>query len=163
MHDIVLYIIIFGLIILFSWIYLNKKEKIKTFSLGTKYYSYGNIDILIEKQNSKIRFIIINLSQNVLDQNIEIDNVSLELLNDENNELLAKINLKDVLGDKIFLKDDKINIDYESLKSFLKENNFEKKLFRFIIEFNKTKILKSVVLMLNKRWSLYVPDRGKYN
>ena len=163
MHDIVLYILIFGLIILFTWIYLDKKERIKTFSLGIKYYSYGNIDILIEKQNSKIRYIIINISQNVQKQNIDLDNVSLELLNEKENELLIKIKLNEALGNNLIIKNDQVFINYESFKSFLKENNFENKLFRFTVEFGKTKILKSVVLMLNKRWSIYVPDRGKYN
>ena len=142
---------------------MDKKERIKTFSLGIKYYSYGNIDILIEKQNSKIRFIIINLSQNVQKQNIDLDNISLELLNEKENELLIKIKLNEALGNNLIIKNDQVFIDYESFKSFLKENNFENKLFRFTVEFGKTRILKSVVLALNKRWTIYVPDRGKYN
>jgi hypothetical protein len=160
MQDIITYIVVFLIIIIFTWIYYGKKDKSKIYSLGKKYYSYGSIDILIEKINSEIKNLIIKPSFKE-SHNPELNKIKIELIDPETNKTIVQYELNDVI--KLNITSSSYLVDFNSFKTFLKIKNHEKSYFRFVIYGNETKKLKSVILSLNKKWNVFVPDTGNYN
>jgi hypothetical protein len=166
MEDIIIYVVVFGLIIMFTWIYYGNKDKIKLFSLGRKNYSFGYIDILIEKHGSIIKFIKIKIY--IKDGNKQNnETIYMELILNKNNRKMiiiepsvihfTELNINILDNSKEYL------LEFNNFKDFMEKNNFQKDSFRFVYQFNETKKMKTVILSINKRWSLYVPDTGNYN
>ncbi len=154
MEDILGYIIIFGLLIAFIWIYFSKKEKRKEFSLTKKNYSFGSINLLIRKKASEIECLLLQV--NPATSNAEI---LLELI--KSNRTVETF----LLPQELIIKENTENycILFEELKTYLKNKAGIFDSFRFVIILKNNNKLKTGILAFNKRYSVYIPDTGRYN
>ena len=154
MEDILGYIIIFGLIITFTWIYFSKNEKSKTFSLTKKVYSFGWVDLKVRKKGSETDCLLFEFST-------EINNpvIKLELI--KNNRTIEQMPLPEGLVAED--EENMICINYDAFKDALKEKNALFDSFRFTITGDNDKKLKTGIVAFNKRYSVFVPDTGHYN
>ena len=158
MENILTYIIIFGLLIIFTLIYFSAKEKSKKIPLTKKNYSFGSINVLLEKRGSEFESLIVQLifSKN---SSVEIKEVFIELI-DKNGEF-SKLSLPN----EIFLKtiDNEYFLNYSEIDTLLfeKRNLFQS--FRLVAIIDGNRKLKSGILSFNKNRKLVVPDSGNYN
>ncbi len=162
MEDIITYIFIFGLIIIFTWFYLGKRENKKSFSLGKKYYAYVDIDVIIVKKSSQIEKILIRLSP-FPGINLKSEDLIMESVEPNGTGIIKKIEVFEALGKDLSINNNEFHIGFPALKQYLMAENLDKNNFRFVVKLNSTKNLKTVLLALNKKWSVYVPDTGRYN
>ena len=157
MEDIISYIIVFGLIITFTWIYFSKKEKGKRFSLTKKEYSFGSIEVWVEKKGSDIVSLAIDIVFGK--DNYQADSIFVDLIDKDRNIETLKIPLEIIIKDR----KDSFVIDYSGFSKLVKEKQNSFETFRFTAELPESRKLKTGWMAFNKRWSLYVPDTGKYN
>ena len=154
MEDILGYIIIFGLLIAFTWIYFSKKEKRKEFSLTNKKYSFGSIDLLVRKKASEIECLLLKI--NPASSNAEI---VLDLI--KSNRTVDSL----LIPPDLIVEENTENycILFDELKMFLKDKTGTFDSFRFVIILKNNNKLKTGILAFNKRYSVYIPDTGRYN
>ena len=157
MEDIISYIIVFGLIITFTWIYFSKKEKGKRFSLTRKDYSFGSIEVWVEKKGSDI----VSLAVEIISGKdvYQTDSLFVDLMDKKRNIETLQIPQEIIINDR----KESFVIDYIGFSNLVKENQNSFETFRFTAEFPDSRKLKTGWMAFNKRWSLYVPDTGKYN
>jgi len=154
LEDILGYIIIFGLIIAFTWIYYSKKEKRKEFSLTNKNYSFGSINLLIRKKATEIECLLLKINPEA--SNAEI---MLELI--KSNRTVETF----LLPSELIIKENTKNycILFDELKIYLKDKSGTFDSFRFVIINKNNNKLKTGIIAFNKRYSVFVPDTGFYN
>ena len=158
MENILTYIIIFGLLIIFTLVYFSSKEKSKKIPLTKKNYSFGSIHVLLEKRGSEFESLIVQLifSKN---SSVEIMDVFIELI-DKNGEF-SKLSLPN----EIFLKtiDNEYFLNYSEIDTLLFEKRDLFQSFRLVALIDGNRKLKSGILSFNKNRKLVVPDSGNYN
>jgi hypothetical protein len=157
MEDIISYIIVFGLIITFTWIYFSKKEKGKRFSLTKKEYSFGSIEVWVEKKGSDIVSLAVEIVSGKDDY--QPDSLFVDLMDKNRNIEALPIPSEIVIAER----KDNFVIDYSGFSKLIKENQNSFETFRFTAGLPDSRKLKTGWMVFNKRWSLYVPDTGKYN
>ncbi len=157
MEDILTYGIVFGLLIIFTYVFLSKKDKTKRFSLSQKIYSYGNIDVRLEKQGKEITFLVIKYS--LKDVSPDYFKLTSEMVLIDNSILLVEIPQENIL----FENKSVLKIPFDVFSNLLKEKTKQLNYFKIVITFASNKKLKSGILAFNKRWNIYAPDSGKYN
>ncbi len=155
MQDILTYVIIFGLLIVFTYVFLSNKEKTKQFVLSQKDYSFGSLKVLVEKQNKEIKSLIVNPyikqgNETVLDITAEVT-------------LKNKETLVIDLAGNIIETEAGISIPFTKFTEMFQEMTNKLEYFKIVITFASNKKLKSGNLAFNKKWSIYTPDTGKYN
>lgn len=157
MEDILTYIIIFGLLIVFASVFLYNKGKVRIFKLSSKEYSYGVLEIMIEKKGKQLNYIIINPTFKEKDK--KISDILVEQISKDKTSLSNKIprEIIEVNDEGLF------KISYGNFKQLLKANSKDIKYFKIIVTFSKNRKLKSGTLSFNKNWNIYVPDTGTYN
>jgi len=154
LEDILGYIIIFGLLIAFTWIYFSKKEKRKEFSLTNKKYSFGSIDLLVRKKASEIECLLLKI--NPASSNAEI---VLDLI--KSNRTVDSL----LIPPDLIVEENTENycILFDELKMFLKDKTGTFDSFRFVVINKNSHKLKTGIIAFNKRYSVFVPDTGFYN
>lgn len=158
MEDILTYVIVFGLLILFAFFFLSNKEKKKELLLTEKDYSFGSIRIFIEKHGKASKYLIIEI-----------------LAKNPTQDFPATLTAEIVLADRTTLeleipndmitvqKTDKFKVDYEVFHQLITAGSYPIQQFRIVATLTNNKKLKSGILAFNKKWSLYTPDTGAYN
>jgi len=158
MENILTYIIIFGLLIVFTLVYFSSKEKSKKIPLTKKNYSFGSIHVLLEKKGSEIESLIVQL---IFPKNssVEVKDVFIELI-DKNGEF-SKLSLPN----EIFLKtiDNEYFLNYSEIDTLLFEKRDFFQSFKLVALIDGNRKLKSGILSFNKNRKLVVPDSGNYN
>jgi len=158
MENILTYIIIFGLLIIFTLIYFSSKEKIKKIPLTKKNYSFGSINVLLEKRGSETESLIVQLifSKN---SSVEVKDVFIELI-DKSGEF-SKLSLTN----EMFFKttDNEYFLSYSEIDTLLFEKRDLFQYFRLVALIDGNRKLKSGMLSFNKNRKLGVPDSGNYN
>ncbi|RLD91319.1 MAG: hypothetical protein DRJ09_01400 [Bacteroidetes bacterium] len=158
MEDILTYIIIFGLLILFAIVFLSKNEKKKEFLLTKKDYSFGSLKVLIEKQGKEIRFLIIETLLNTPNQYPPLT-LSVEAVLKDRSTLLIE------LSNELFTSSEayRYKVDYNELYKLITTRCNRLQHFRLVATFTDNKKLKSGILAFNKKWNIITPDTGTYN
>jgi len=159
LEDTLGYIIVFGLIIVFTLIYFSKKENEKLFSLTKKLYSFGSFDVLIKKKGSDIEHII--LKTETFGQSFnQPSEIILEIPFNENNKTKTVIKLP---ANIIYSQSvNEYHINYNDFSIFMEHHRKQHQPFRFVIIFHNNK-MKSGYIAFNKYGKIYIPDSGRYN
>jgi len=164
MQDWITYGAVILLIVLTTYLYQRQKLKVKKFILAKMYYSFGRVEIVILKQSSVIKSLIIrtHLKENA---NFDKKDYYLEIKKNDDDKILLNFSDNEILNSLSDLKANQLSIKFSEFKTFLNSFEIEKKnkKFRFIIKHQAFQSIKTPYLALNQRWSLYVPDSGKYN
>jgi hypothetical protein len=160
LEDILGYIIVFGLIIVFTLIYFSKKENEKLFSLTKKLYSFGSLDVMIKKKGSDIEFIILK-TESFKHQFNKIADILIEFPDTEKNKEPVSIEMPDKLfHSKSF---NEYYISYHDFLQFTEQFRKQHEPFRFVIDYKNANKMKSGNLAFNKYRKVYLPDSGRYN
>jgi len=158
MENILTYIIIFGLLLVFTLIYFSSKEKSKKVLLTKKNYSFGSIHVLLEKKGSEIESLIVQLIFSK-SSHVAIKDVFIELI-DKNGEF-SKLTLPNEIINKTI--DNEYFLSYSEFDSLMLENRHLFESFRFVALTKGNRKIKSGKLSFNKNRKLLVPDSGNYN
>lgn len=158
MENILTYIIIFGLLIVFTLVYFSSKEKSKKIPLTKKNYSFGSIHVLIEKRGSEMENLIVQLIF-PKNNNVKVKDVFIELI--DNNGELSNLSLANEMFSKT--TDNEYFLSYSEIDILLLEKKDLFHSFRFVALVDGNRKLKSGILSFNKNRKLVVPDSGNYN
>jgi len=158
MEDILTYVIVFGLLILFTFFFLSKKEKRKEFLLTNNHFSFGIIKVFIVKQNKEIKYLEIyyELFGNTSGNHA---NLAVEIISKD------KTVVSTVIPEQIIkhLSNKRIKINYQDFNKLISAHTNQLQHFRIVLTFAGNKKLKSGILAFNKNWNIYTPDTGTYN
>jgi len=158
MEDILTYVIIFGLLIIFTLVFLSNKEKKKEFILTNNIYSFGSLKVLIEKQGKEVKYLIL---KHKLHEDLPTDNVSLSVETISTDKSVLKIEIPKQLVHALTPGENKI--DYNGLYKLISTGSIQLQQFRIVVTLAENKKLKSGLLAFNKKWNIYTPDAGTYN
>ena len=158
MENILTYIIIFGLLIVFTLVYSSSKEKYIKIPLTKKNYSFGSIHVLIEKRGSKIESLIVQLIFYKNNNVEEVIDIFIELI--DNNREFMKLSLPNEIFSKTI--DNEYFLNYSKIDTLLFENRNLFQSFRIVALIDGNRKLKSGILSFNKNRKLVVPDSGNY-
>jgi len=164
MEDIITYIIVFGLIIGGVSIWQFRNAKARPYLLSMQNFPGFRLGLSIEKFDGKTKEFIIKTT---FDSQLEPKLLWLEMINNkrETNTILLDNNLTvreniEPQGEKI-LKTYKLS--FSDLTKLLNNSQFNFSTFRIVVGIDSGQKFKSHELALNKRWTIYRPDSGKYN
>jgi len=162
MEDAISYIIVFGLIIGGVAFWQFRISKARPYMLSRQFFPELNLYLLIEKQEGKTKEFIIKID---FKKKTQLIPTVVELIDkNRNHEIIGLDTLKNSNTDKPENKSS-INSKYSfsEFSQLLKNCGFKFKTFRIVIENENGKKFKSHELAFNKRWTIYLPDSGKYN
>ncbi len=150
------YIIVFGLLIGFTSLYLFRKDNKRIFPLSVQRVAKTLITVSVEKQAKKVSKVHIEVTGLRKPSHFFIE------LIDENR------NRKDIPINSFLSSVDNITVlhcsfPYDELKNSLNEDPFLFKTFRFGFVYENRKKIKSHELAISKHWNLYRVDSGRYN
>lgn len=157
MENILTYIIIFGLLIALTLLFISSKEKIKKIRLTKKDYSFGSINILYEKRGADIDSLIVQITF-PKNRSTEVKDIYIELI-DKTGEF-AKLNLTNELLVRTI--DNEYFLNYSKIDTILFEKRTLFQSFRIVALIDGNRKLKSGILSFNKKRKLVVPDSGIY-
>ena len=158
MEDVLTYALIFGLLILFTLVFLSNKEKNKKFLLTNKIYSFGNIDVFVVKQGKEIKYLEIHYK---LFGNTSDNNASLSVETVAKDKTVRLTAIPEQIVDHLSINRMKIN--YHDFSKLIIDHTNQLQHFRIVVTFANNKKLKSGILAFNKNWNIYTPDTGIYN
>ena len=157
MENILTNIIIFGLLIALTLLFISSKEKIKKIRLTKKDYSFGSINILYEKRGADIDSLIVQITF-PKNRSTEVKDIYIELI-DKTGEF-AKLNLTNELLVRTI--DNEYFLNYSKIDTILFEKRTLFQSFRIVALIDGNRKLKSGILSFNKKRKLVVPDSGIY-
>jgi len=164
LEDIIGYIVIFvaglGALYLFQW----RKDRIRLFPLSEQFYAELVLTVLIRKQGSEVKSIIVRVQPK---KETIIQDIRVELLHHENEPFsfsLNEITGKHKLPVKI-LQGNSFDFEFEMepFKDEITARSVKFNVFRLAAQTQKGKKFKSHRLAFDKRWSVFKPDTGRYN
>ena len=158
MEDVFTYVIVFGLLILFAFVFLSNKEKKKELLLTKKDYSYGSIRVLIVKHGKEIKFLAIETLRNKPYKDLPAT-LSVEVVLKDRSTVLLELPKNIVNG----IETEKINVDYKAFHQLISSATNHLQYFRIVATFADNRKLKSGILTFNKKWNIFTPDTGTYN
>lgn len=164
MEDIFGYVILFsvglGLFITYQW----RRTRVSDLLLSGQNYSGTTIDVFVKKEKTKITLIYIQFSsptpQEILSCSVDLINKKREILNVKGIDIdpQMKPRKKKNESDKIIFL-----FDFETFKEYITRLGFKFSTFRMVVETENGKRFKSHELALNKNWTVFKPDSGRYN
>ncbi len=159
MEDILGYIIIFSLIIIFTLVYLSKREKEKTFLLTKKIYSIGTLDVLIKKSGKEFLFFIVRVK---LTKKTDITHrdIRIEFQVDKSSDTKSLEIPSEIITTN---EHNEFSIRFKPAFDLLKQYRNIHEPFRIVVLVNNNQKMKSGLIAFNKYWKVYVPDSGTYN
>ncbi len=164
MEDIITYIIVFGLIIGGVSIWQFRNAKARPYLLSRQNFPGFNLSLSIEKFDGKTKEFII---KTIFDSQLEPKNLWLEMINAkrETNAIqlsntLTVVNANNSNGNKTLKT---YTLPFNDLTKLLSNSQFNYNTFRVVVGVDSGRKFKSHELALNKRWTIYRPDSGKYN
>ncbi len=152
MEDIFTYIIVFGLLIGFSALYLFRKDNKRSFPLSVKQWGKYILTVSVVKQKRKVYAVKVALNYPVDEKGFFV-----EFIDGKRN--IRSIPVTGLLQRVDKTSENEIAFSYLDFKKALKENRFR---FGCYIKETNTKI-KSHELTVSKHWNIYPVDSGKYN
>ncbi len=165
MEAIISYIVIFGLGITLTAVYLFRKDKKYLLPMSEQTFPQLIMTILVMKEKNKTEEIVLRLTP--LKKPLQISELLLELT-DEHHERKI-VDLKPIAemtaGVINLLPSEKaeFSIPFQPFKELLSELSFPYERFRMTAGTPEGKKFKSHELGLNPRWGLLKLDSGKYN
>jgi len=164
MEDILAYIIVFGLIIGGVSIWQLRNAKARPYMLSRQSFPGFLLILSIEKYEGKTKGFLI---KTVFKSQLEPDHLWLEMINKKRETETIQLNNHLEIRGNTDVQNDKISRTYKTsfagLTEVLKESQFKYSTFRIVVETTNGQKFKSHELALNKRWTIYRPDSGKYN
>jgi len=162
MEDILTYVIVFGLIIggVAFWQFRNSKPR--PYLLSQQVFPELKLFLIIEKSDGKTKDFIIKFINN---EHIETLSPLVELINEKRDSEIIELDSFLKGEAEINTNEDSFIYKYSFSKfsQLLKDNSFNFKTFRIVIPAKNGRKFKSHELAFNKRWTIYLPDSGKYN
>jgi hypothetical protein len=152
MEDIFTYIIVFGLLIGFSALYLFRKDNKRTFPLSVKQWGKFILTVSVKKQNRKVKDIVIGLNFPADEKNFFVEFIG-------KGRKTESFRIVDFVQQVDKPSESKISFPYDDFKNKIKENRFR---FGYHLDNNNSKI-KSHELTISKHWNMYKVDSGRYN
>ena len=156
MEDIFTYVIVFGLLILFTSLYLFRKDKKRSFILSQQQLGKYLLTVREVKQNKKILSLILELNENT-----DPSRFFIELIDSRRERETRK--LIDFLNDNTKPTASGLHLDYEPFKEIIENLHKKGITFRFGYELNSSTKIKSHELTFSKHWNVYKVDSGRYN
>ena len=158
------YIVIFGLVIVFTAFYLFRSEKQILLPISQQTYPELLITVLVKKEKRKISTLILQLKP--VKENLMLRSIELELTgkNHEKKRLdLTSLfpndkNRQHPPGEKFLL-----SMALTELLALMEQSKFAFENFRLVAKTPEGKIYKTHLLAYHPRWGLYKSDSGKYN
>ena len=158
------YIIIFGLVILFTALYLYRSEKQTLLPVSQQTYPELLITVLIKKEKRKITTLVLQMKS--LRENLLISNITLELT-DKNHDkkqldlsgLLPGYQHRTLPSGKPIL----FPLALSDLLALMEEAEFAFENFRLVAKTPEGKVFKTHQLTYHPRWGIFKSDSGKYN
>jgi len=165
MEAIISYIVIFGLVITLTAVFLFRKDKKYLLPVSEQTFPQLIVTVLIRKEKNKIEEIILRLTP--LKRPLQISELLLELTDGHHEKKI--VDLKPIVGMTTGVIDlspsekAEFSIPFQSFKELLSELSFPYERFRMTAGTPEGKKFKSHELGLNPRWGLLKLDSGKYN
>lgn len=158
------YILIVVIIILSVTVYNYRKKQTRRYLLSKQRYPEIIIEINIQKHQSKINAILINLT---LLKEITLSDIRIELISKKRDfnyySLLPLIEKSNISGTLEAKSKTEFEISFEKFKTLLMDGEHPFSTFRVVIVSKTKQSFKSHEMGFNKKWVIYRPDSGKYN
>ncbi len=161
MQDVITYIIVFGLLIVFASLFLYRKDKKRILPLSQQQYPGFELTLSVGKEKNKIIFILFNTNNSKIQ--ITSKNVFIEFIDKDRKRETNAFDKIIERKSKTVSKFNGVVFSYSDLKNSLEKIPFPFVSFRFIFVDDKGHKFKTHELAINSRWDLYKPDSGKYN
>lgn len=158
------YIIIFGLVILFTALYFYRSEKQTLLPVSQQTYPELLITVLIKKEKRKITTLLLQIKPTR--ENLLINNITLELTdkNHDKKRLDLSAQFPDHLQQPLPSgKPIPFPLALSDLLALMEKAEFDFENFRLVAKTPEGKIFKTHPLTYHPRWGIFKSDSGKYN
>jgi len=165
METIIGYVVIFGFGILFTALFLFRKDREMLLPITEQAYPQLIMAIFIKKEQRKITEIIIQLK--ALKRPLQISDFHVELTNERHDKEV--VDIKPIMGianetiDLQPAQSFRFSIPFRVFETLLSNQPESYDRFRFVVVTSENKKFKSYALALNTRWGLFKQDSGRYN
>ncbi len=156
MEDIFTYVIVFGLLILFTTVYLFKKDVKKTFVLSRQQLGGTLFTVFEVKQHKTILSLVLELNRETVPSGFFIELIDAQRQRET-------VPVERFTKEPVQVSKNGILMDYPDFKAKIEQLQKKKMTFRFGYELGPGTKIKSHELTFSKHWNIYKVDSGRYN
>ena len=160
MEDTITYILVFGLLIGFTTLYLFRKDKTNVFRLSTRQLANLILILSVEKKAKKILSVLLEIDGN---EPVIPSSFFIELIDKQRDREVIMMHQFLSKANSLQENEKGIRFLYNDFKMALQATNFQYETFRFGYLLQDGRKIKTHELKLSSYWNLYKVDSGRYN